>query len=63
MSLRGWRRESSLVEERDRLRLESQLDRARLEDLRTELEAVRAEAAQLRERAVKAELRAASKGD
>ncbi|MCW2880970.1 MAG: hypothetical protein JWQ95_5070 [Sphaerisporangium sp.] len=43
--------------ERDLLRMELALHRARADDLRAQLESARAEAAQLRERAVTAELR------
>jgi hypothetical protein len=50
-------RADAAVKERDRVQGELRLERIRLEDLRAELESARAEAAQLRERAVAAELR------
>lgn len=46
------------VAERNRIQAELMLERARLEDIRGQLDAARAESAQLRERAVAAELRA-----
>ena len=53
----GCRGERCYEAELYRLQGELRLERIRLEDLRAELESVRAEAAQLRERAVAAELR------